>query len=235
MKNLSIILYLLLSAAHLVGSDSEYPKAKTSFSDFKGLVEEVESHRSSRLVDFNTFIELSKRENVVILDSRSKYRYDRLHLKGAKHMNFSDFTQTSLSNLIPDFSTTILIYCNNNFEGNQVDFASKVAIESKFISIDATHLEELKFDWSKTALPNSTPASVTPASVDPVTEREKPLMMALNIPTYINLYGYGYRNVYELNELVDVNDDRAIFEGSTVKNFRVVDDASRLSGEKNQK
>jgi hypothetical protein len=45
----------------------------------------------------------------------------------------------------------------------------------------------------------------------------KPLMMALNIPTYINLYGYGYRNVYELHELVNVNDRRISFEGSIVE------------------
>lgn len=30
--------------------------------------------------------------------------------------------------------------------------------------------------------------------------------MALNIPTFINLYGYGYRNVYELGDVVDFND-----------------------------
>jgi hypothetical protein len=41
--------------------------------------------------------------------------------------------------------------------------------------------------------------------------------MALNIPTYVNLYGYGYQNVYELNELVNVNDPRIIFEGSIVE------------------
>ncbi|HMU95988.1 MAG TPA: rhodanese-like domain-containing protein, partial [Elusimicrobiota bacterium] len=46
---------------------------------------------------------------------------------------------------------------------------------------------------------------------------EKPVTLALNIPTYINLYGYGYRNVYELNELVDVKDPRIEFEGSLVK------------------
>ena len=42
-------------------------------------------------------------------------------------------------------------------------------------------------------------------------------MMALNIPTYINLYGYGYHNVYELNELVNVNDPLIIFEGTIVE------------------
>jgi hypothetical protein len=41
-------------------------------------------------------------------------------------------------------------------------------------------------------------------------------MLALNIPTYVNLYGYGYRNVYELDELVKVDDPRVTFEGSIV-------------------
>ena len=30
--------------------------------------------------------------------------------------------------------------------------------------------------------------------------------VSLNIQTFINLVGYGYRNVYELNEVVDFND-----------------------------
>ena len=38
----------------------------------------------------------------------------------------------------------------------------------------------------------------------PVVMKAAPL--ALNIPTFINLYGYGYRNVYELGDVVDFND-----------------------------
>ena len=38
----------------------------------------------------------------------------------------------------------------------------------------------------------------------PVVLKSAPL--ALNIPTFINLYGYGYRNVYELGDVVDFND-----------------------------
>ena len=45
---------------------------------------------------------------------------------------------------------------------------------------------------------------------------EKALTLALNIPTYINLYGYGYRNVYELGELISYFDGRIQFEGSAV-------------------
>jgi phage shock protein E len=34
----------------------------------------------------------------------------------------------------------------------------------------------------------------------------KRIQLALNIQTFINLYGYGYRNVYELQDIVDFND-----------------------------
>jgi hypothetical protein len=34
----------------------------------------------------------------------------------------------------------------------------------------------------------------------------KRVQLALNIQTFINLYGYGYRNVYELADVVDFND-----------------------------
>jgi phage shock protein E len=33
----------------------------------------------------------------------------------------------------------------------------------------------------------------------------KRIMLALNIQTFINLYGYGYKNVYELGDAVDRN------------------------------
>jgi phage shock protein E len=34
----------------------------------------------------------------------------------------------------------------------------------------------------------------------------KSIQLALNIQTFINLYGYGYRNVRELNAVIDFND-----------------------------
>jgi len=42
--------------------------------------------------------------------------------------------------------------------------------------------------------------------VEPV--RMKAVRLALNIQTFINLYGYGYRNVFELGETIDLNDPR---------------------------
>lgn len=44
----------------------------------------------------------------------------------------------------------------------------------------------------------------------------KSMPLALNIPTFINLYGYGYTNIYELSSLVSVTDPRLVFAGSAV-------------------
>ena len=193
-KYISIV---LLSAANLwADSEMKHPPAKVSFGDFKQLVSAVEPHREKRLVDLNTFLKMSKEPNTIIFDSRSDFRFDRIHVQGARHLSFTDFTQSNLGKVIPSFDTRILIYCNNNFDGNPIDFATKVAV----------------------------PASVGSSANDNVARQfanqEKPLMMALNIPTYVNLYGYGYRNVYELSELVDVKDPRIRFEGSIVKSSR---------------
>jgi len=187
--NVLAVLLVLLGAHAGLAQTPSYPKAKVSFDDFKGLVAEVEAHRASRLVDLDTFLKMSKEPGVIILDSRSAFRYERVHVQGAKHLAFTDFTQDALARVIPSFETKILIYCNNNFDGDQVDFASKVALPRPF---------------------SNSPVGVQMAV------QAKPIMMALNIPTYINLYGYGYRNVYELDELVNVNDPRIVFAGSMI-------------------
>jgi len=184
------VLVMLLAAGAGWAQDTRYPRAKVSFDDFKELVAAVETHRASRLIDLDTFLKMSKEKGVIVLDSRSRFRFDRIHVKGAKHLAFTDFTQDNLARVIPDPGTRILIYCNNNFDGNPVDFAAKAFV------------------------PRARQGRAEAAQIE---AQEKPRMMALNIPTYINLYGYGYRNVYELHELVSVTDPRIEFEGSIVE------------------
>ena len=183
------VIIVLLTASTVLAQDKTYPKAKVSFDDFRRLVAEVEAHRGNRLIDLDMFLKMSKEPGVIILDTRSTFRYERIHVKGARHLSFTDFTQDNLGKVIPSFDTTVLIYCNNNFDGNQTDFASKVA------------------------MPVPPQGNVISAQFN---SQAKPLMMALNIPTYINLYGYGYHNVYELHELVNVSDPRISFEGTIV-------------------
>ncbi len=163
-------------------------KSLVSYADFLALTKEVEAHRAARKVDLDAFLAMSKEDNTIILDTRSKEMYDLQHIEGAIHLSFTDFTHDNLRNLIPDVNTRILIYCNNNFEGNQLAFASKVS---------------------------------RPIPVSSLKMRKKPIMLALNVPTYINLYGYGYDNIYELDELVHVTDDRVDFGGYIAKINRI--------------
>jgi phage shock protein E len=50
-------------------------------------------------------------------------------------------------------------------------------------------------------------------NTSPVTR--KLITVALNIQTFINLYGYGYRNVHELGEVIDFNDPRVPWVANT--------------------
>ena len=195
MQRLKYVVLMAVGLPSTVFADSpddpEYPSAKVSYTDFKTLVETVEEHRAERLVGLDEFLEMSKDPNTIILDTRSAERFERIHVAGAKHLNFSDFNQRSLAELIPDTNTRILIYCNNNFEGNPVDFTTKMVLP--------------------------------PTASDEVIDEERPVMMALNVPTYINLYGYGYQNVYELGELVNVSDKRIEFEGTVINRPSVME------------
>lgn len=176
---------ICLSSTILLAGTLFFRKAKVDFDGYEKLLEIVKEHRKERLVDLEKFKTISKLKNVVVLDARSENMYKSKHVKGAVHLNFSDFTRDNLAAIIPDMETTVLIYCNNNFEGDEVNFASKVA----------RPISALK------------------------TKQE--LSLALNIPVYINLYGYGYRNVYELSELINVFDGRVEYEGTAVRKRKI--------------
>ncbi len=170
-------------------TDLNFTKAYVDFAYFEEVTAQAKEHRKSRLIDFKTFVDYSKEKNTIILDTRSKRMFDKMHIKGAIHINFADFTQQYLAEMIPDQNTRILIYCNNNFKQEPLfvkPFPSKVALPD---------LSELSLLEGKPTL-NKT--------------------LALNIPTYINLYGYGYRNVYELTELVSSLHPNLELEGTDV-------------------
>lgn len=117
---------------------------------------EAAKHRSTRRLTEDEFIKISRETGVVILDARSRDKFDELHINGAVSLPFPDITVDSLARLLPDKKTRILIYCNNNFTGAEQPFPTKMPAAS------------------------------------------------LNLSTYVSLYSYGYRNIYELGPLVDV-------------------------------
>lgn len=170
--------------------DATVPTALVSYGDYERLVDEVKQVRPDRLIDFDTFLAMSQEPNTIILDTRSREFYNSSHIEGAINLPFTEFTQANLQALIPDSSTRILIYCNNNFADDQINFASKMFIPEASIP-DVSGL-----------------SSATKALLVLPQAEQQPIMLALNIPTFINLYGYGYQQVYELNELISVLDDR---------------------------
>jgi len=120
--------------------------------------------RETRRVSEDEFIRMSRDPATIVLDARSRERFDVLHVRGAMNLSFPDIAVESLRTLIPDVNTRILIYCNNNFTGADDVFPTKLPATS------------------------------------------------LNLSTYVALYAYGYRNVYELAPTIDVARAKLVFD-----------------------
>ncbi|WP_378181848.1 rhodanese-like domain-containing protein [Aquimarina sp. SS2-1] len=165
---ISLILFLI-PITMLSQKEDKLQKSKVDYNSFLEISEEVLKYRETRLIPLDTFLNFNKDPETILLDTRSEAAYKLKHLEGAVHLNFSDFTEEKLAKIIPDKKTRILIYCNNNIDGDPISFPTKR------------------------------------------------LPLALNIPTFINLYGYGYKNIYELSSLVPIRDKRLKFTGAEVK------------------
>jgi rhodanese-like protein len=138
--------------------------------DMKGYLEvsaRAAAHRESRRVSEEQFIRMSREPGTLVLDARSARKFDELHVAGAVNLAFPDIAVESLREAIPDRSTRILIYCNNNFRGAEGPFPTKMPSAS------------------------------------------------LNLSTYVALYNYGYRNVYELAPLIEMSKTRLELVGSS--------------------
>jgi hypothetical protein len=127
---------------------------------------EAARHRQGRRLSEEDFLRMSREPGTIVLDARSREKYDQLHVRGAVNLSFPDITIDSLRRVIPDKATRVLIYCNNNFRNAEGPFPSKLPTAS------------------------------------------------LNLSTYIALYNYGYRNVYELGPQLDPAQSRLPFESA---------------------
>ena len=172
MKRLVLLTLLVLSLATIASAqtlgESKQSKAEVAKAtkgiinpaiDMKGylaVAAEAAQYRESRRLTEDEFIRMSREPGTIVLDARSAEKFRELHIRGAINLSFPDINVASLNQTLPDKNARILIYCNNNFVGEQRAFATKMATAS------------------------------------------------LNLSTYIALYTYGYRNVYELGPLLDV-------------------------------
>jgi len=111
----------------LLSHAAEIPNPAINYDEFSELTRKLDPIRKQNRITEDEHIQMATEPNTIILDARSKDRYDRIHVKGAIHLAFTDFTADALAAKIPDKATRILIYCNNNFDNNPVDFARKTA------------------------------------------------------------------------------------------------------------
>jgi hypothetical protein len=104
----------------------EPPNPAIDSAAYLRLASQAVMHRESRRVSEEEFIRLARKPGVVILDARSRAKYDALHIKGAINLSFPDITVDSLDALLPDKNAIVLIYCNNNFRDAPDPMPSKL-------------------------------------------------------------------------------------------------------------
>jgi len=123
MKGVVALAGLILCSGSICAED--IPNRLIDYQAFEGQVTEVGKIRQERRVTEKEFIRMAARRSTVILDARSTERFNLLHVKGATHLSFPDFTAEELARIIPSMDTRILIYCNNNFLNEPKAFFTK--------------------------------------------------------------------------------------------------------------
>jgi hypothetical protein len=97
------------------------------YTQFRKIAAAVEPVRENRRVTEEQFAAMAAEPGTVVLDARSADKYALRHIRGAVSLPFTDFTADALARVIPEKSTRVLIYCNNNFLGAPRSLASKSA------------------------------------------------------------------------------------------------------------
>jgi 3-mercaptopyruvate sulfurtransferase SseA len=122
----SAILAVMLSAIAAPSLANEpIPNRLIDYQAFQKIVVESGQEREARRLTEADFLEMLSKPDVVLLDARSDSRYALLHIQGAVNLPFTEFTEAALAKIIPSKDTKVLIYCNNNFNGSPIAFASK--------------------------------------------------------------------------------------------------------------
>lgn len=117
---LNVLLVVLLAADVI-------PNKQIDYKQFQQNVQAVADVREARRVTEAEFIKMAAESGTVVLDARSDSKFKLLHVKGAKHLSLPDVTAAELAKVIPSKDTRILIYCNNNFENEEVAMPTKAA------------------------------------------------------------------------------------------------------------
>jgi hypothetical protein len=153
-----------LAAAAIAREPEGIANGAIDMSGYLSVAAAAAAYRESHRLSEREFLRLARTPGTIILDARSRQKYDELHIVGAVNLSFPDIAFETLQQTIPQPTMRVLIYCNNNFVNAEKPFPSKLATAS------------------------------------------------LNLSTFIALYTYGYRNIWELGPQLDVEHSILPFE-----------------------
>ena len=128
------LLCIFLFSAGSVFAAEPIPNRLIDYREFQKIVAASASEREAHRLTEAQFIQAMADPQAVLLDARTASRYELRHIRGAINLPFTEFTAETLAKAIPTKGTKVLIYCNNNFEGSPVSFASKAPSASLNIS-----------------------------------------------------------------------------------------------------
>jgi phage shock protein E len=157
---------LIITVAVLAGptfaQTNAIPNRLIDYETFLAHASDIGRMRMERRVTEQQFLGMAAQPDTVVFDARSDDKYQKLHIKGARHLSFPEITEPELGKVFPGKSTRILIYCNNNFLNAPDTFATKAPAASlnihtfnTLISYRYTNVFELGplLDVHKTKIP----------------------------------------------------------------------------------
>jgi len=116
--SIALVLALLSSAVVAQAAESAKKEAGVSSSpaiqafEYHKAAEKLDNLRESRKVDMTTITRMMQDKNTILLDTRGDADFNRLHIRGAKHLSYADMTTDRLAEMFPDKNTRIIVYCD---------------------------------------------------------------------------------------------------------------------------
>jgi rhodanese-like protein len=131
MKTIHVIAILLAASCFSVqAKEAPIPNRMIDYPGFLENASAVGKLRKERRITEAEFVRIGAEPGTIIFDARSDSKFNLLHVKRATHLSLPDVTATELAKIMPDKSSKILIYCNNNFENEPRALPGKMATAS---------------------------------------------------------------------------------------------------------
>lgn len=138
MKNRILLLCPILACLNLQAAEKSIPNPLIDYPGYLKIAQQTQAPREERRITEEQFLTMAGEPGTVVLDARSESKFRLRHIKGAINLPFTEFTAATLAKAIPSPKTRVLIYCNNNFLGSRVAFATKAPAASLNISTYVT-------------------------------------------------------------------------------------------------